>query len=474
MRRRKIWKWVGAAVAIVVVLGGLGFGAYGLMLVHFYPDPPKANYPHPANALEAQRQDLDYFAKLQARDRSYSPAARAEANKEIAALEASTSVLSPQAFLVRLMQITALADNGHTHMRLLGPDRFPNLVPVRVTRFGTDFYVMRAKPPYKDLLGGHLVSIDGMPFAEIAKRLDALRGGLPGFRRENGTVFVSVQDILYGAGIAKARMRSTWTVQLPSGAMATRTLDAYPMPKSGDEPDYGYQWSSVTPVAKGWLGYAPVSGTLPISRQNLDKVFENLAIPGSCARYVRLQDIIDTNGQEIEPFLKDTEAEISAHPPCAVILDLRGNGGGNYTKAWHFAHALPKLTRHVYILTDADTFSAAITTTAFFKETGGNKVTILGEPIGDRLAFFAEGSGGCLPNSKLCDTFETGKHVYNGPCNDWDVCFWLNWLYPVHVTSLAPDEVIVERFADWNAGHDTPYERAVALANADRRLTQIR
>jgi hypothetical protein len=37
------------------------------------------------------------------------------------------------------------------------------------------------------------------------------------------------------------------------------------------------------------------------------------------------------------------------------------------------------------------------------------------------------------------------------------------------VKSLAPDEVIVERFADWNAGRDTPYERALALANAQKR-----
>jgi hypothetical protein len=328
---------------------------------------------------------------------------------------------------------------------------------------------MRAKPPYKDLLGGRLVSIDGMPFPEIARRLDALRGGLPGFRRENGTLYVIVQDILYGAGIAKAPMRSTWTVQLSSGALVTRTLAAYRMPKSGDEPDTGYRWTSIAPVAKGWLGYAPASGTLPISRQHLERIFEDLAIPGSCARYVRLQDIIDTDGQQIAPFLKNTETDIAAHPPCAVILDLRGNGGGNYTNAWHFAHALPKLTKHTYILTDPDTFSAAITTTAFFKETGGETVTILGEPIGDKLAFVAEGSSGCLPNSKLCDTYATGKHVYNGPCTDWDVCYWVNWLYPVRVKSLGPDEMIVEHFADWNAGRDTPYERALALANAAKR-----
>src|ERR1700760_919810 len=112
MRKRRVWKWVGAGVAVVAVLGGLGYGAYGLMMAHFYPDPPAKNYPKAVNALEAQRQDLDYFAKLQAMDRAYSPVARAKANKEIAALKASANVLTPQAFLVRLMQITALADNG--------------------------------------------------------------------------------------------------------------------------------------------------------------------------------------------------------------------------------------------------------------------------------------------------------------------------------------------------------------------------
>lgn len=461
MRRSlKIGLWIaGPLVGLAAALGGL----YFVGTSKFNPNPPEANYPKPKNLLEAQRQDLDYFLKLQAMDKSYSPAARAEMVREVGKMAAATKPFTPQEFLVRLMRITALADNGHTHMRLLGAGRHPNLVPVKVTRFGDEFYVMRAKPQYKDLLGGRLVSIDGMPFAEIAKRLDALRGGLPNFRRDNGTLFVTVQDILYGAGIAKTPMQSTWTVALASGATVTRKLDAYPMPKEGDEPDYGYRWSAVKPVAAGWVGATPESGTLPISRQNLDRVFENLPIPGRCGRYIRLQDIIDTDGQQIAPFLENTEATLKAHPPCAVIVDLRGNGGGDYTNAWHFAHALPALTSHIYVLTDPDTFSAAITTTAFLKEAGGSKVTILGEPVGDRLAFFAEGNSGCLPNSKLCDTYETGKHVYNGPCSDIDTCYWLNWFYPVRVSTLQPDEVIVERFADWNAGHDTPYERAVEM-----------
>ena len=466
MRASKILKILGWIGGTAVVIAGLGYGGFRLMAAHFYPDPPVKAYPKPRSSLEAQRQDLDYFKKLMAFDRSYSPAARAKANSQVAELEAASSPLSPQAFMVRLMQITALADNGHTHVRLLGPGRVPNLVPVRVTRFAEGFYVMRAKAPYKDMLGGRIESIDGMPFDEIVRRLDALRGGLPGFRHDSGPLFIMVQDLLYGSDIAKEPMRATWTVRLPSGARVTRTLDAYPMPAKGDEPEYGYRWMSPEPVksmGEGWMSYAPAKGTLPESKQNPDDVFENLAIPGSCGRYVRLQDIDDTDGQEIAPFLKQTEAEFSARKPCAAIVDLRGNGGGNYTKAWRFAHALPGLTGHIYILTDAGTFSAAITTAAFLKETGGDKVTILGEPIGDRLAFYAEGNEGCLPNSKLCSTYATGKHVYNGPCTDWNECFWVNWFYPVRVKSLTPDDFIPSRFADWDASHDAAYERAVAL-----------
>jgi hypothetical protein len=466
MRSRRILKVTGWIVGTAAVIAGLGYGGIQLMLAHFYPDPPAKAYPKPHSLLEAQRQDLDYFKKLIALDLSYSPAARTEANRRVTKMEAASASLSPQAFMVQLMQISALADNGHTHVRLLGPGRVPNLVPVRVTRFAEGLYVMRAKTPYKDMLGGRVESIDGMPFEEIAKRLDALRGGLPTFRRDSGPLFIMVQDILYGSGISKEPMRAAWTVRLPSGALVTRTLDAYPMPAKGDEPEYGYRWMSPEPVksmGEDWASYTPAKGTQPQSRQNPDRVFENLAIPGSCGRYVRLQDIDDTDGQAIAPFLKQTEAEFSAHKPCAAIVDLRGNGGGNYTKAWHFAHALPGLTGHIYILTDAGTFSAAITTAAFLKETRGDRVTILGEPIGDRLAFYAEGSEGCLPNSKICNTYATGKHVYNGPCTDWNACFWVNWFYPVRVNSLAPDEFIPSRFADWNANRDVAYERAVAL-----------
>lgn len=91
---------------------------------------------------------------------------------------------------------------------------------------------------------------------------------------------------------------------------------------------------------------------------------------------------------------------------------------------------------------------------------------ILGEPVGDRLQFFSEGGSACLPNSRLCVAYETGKHDYQHACTDWDVCFWLNYFFNFQVRSLDPDEVIPLSFRDWRSGVDPVLDRAVIAAMA--------
>jgi hypothetical protein len=454
-------------IALIIAVAAIGGGIFYLFGKHFYFDPPKPDYPKPTSALEAQRQDLDYFGKVLDLDRSFSPSARAEAHRQIAALEQLPKALPQQVLHVRLMQIFALADNGHSKMRATVGKRKILVTPVRVTRFDDGFYVMRAKSEYRDMLGGRVESIDGMPFAEVLKKLETLRGGIEPFRAENAAVFIENQELLYGIGIAHKPDQSTWTVTAPNGRTFTQTLKAYP-----DKGDvmfvYGPRWRSPAPMkdmGKDWIAYSPTSGTLPLSLKDFDNHFFRSPIAGTCAEYIRVQDIVDTDGQQIQPFLKRTEAALKAHKPCAVVFDLRGDGGGDYTNMWHFTHALPDLTTgRIIVLTDAGTFSAAITTTAFTKDAGGKRVLIVGEPVGDRMPFYAEGGNAVLPNAQFSLSYETGKHDYTHPCHDVRNCFWLNWLYPVQVKSLQPDVPVPNRFSDWNRSYDAAYERAVALA----------
>jgi hypothetical protein len=454
------------SLATLALLGALG----GLILtfrLNFQPNAPRADYATPQSALEAQRQDLDYFTRAMALDRAFSPAARQEAEDRIRALQALPEALPRPRLQVALMQVMALADNGHSRLDPTA-DAGTLVLPVRVTRFAEGFYVMRAAGPYRDLLGGRVDSIDGRAMNEILPQLETLRGGVGVFRRQNAARFMVVQDLLFGLGIATNPNASTWTVTLPDGQVVTRRLPASALVQGAHLPD-GQRWLSPEPIQgleSDWIAYRPQSGEIPQTWQDFETHFRLSGAAGSCAQVVRLQSISDTDGQRIAPFLEATETTLRTRPPCAVIVDLRGNGGGDYTNTWHFAHALPRLVRPdgpILILTDSATFSAAITTAAFLKESGGAQVTLIGEPVGDRLSFFSEGGSACLPNLKICVHYQTGKHDYAHACNSWHECFWLNWLYPVRVESLQPDTVVPLTFADWNAGQDRAYSVACEL-----------
>ena len=472
--RRIAWICGGVLLATMVALGALGFA----FKMSFQPSAPASHYPSPQSTLEAQRQDLDYFSQLMELDRAFSSAQRAEARSRLAALAASPQALPAPKLLVALMQVMALADNGHTRMEPSGPGAL--ILPLRVTRFEDGFYVMRTTDSYRNLLGGRVESIDGKPWDEVLRQLDTLRGGVEGFRRSNSARWIVMQDLLFGLGIASEAERSVWTVRLPDGAVVTQTLTAY-RDESGEWIPEDERWLSPEPVdgvEHDWVAERARSGEVPETWREWDKPFRVFPAGDGCTRVVRIQAIHDAGGQSLDDFLAATLTAFRAHPPCAVILDLRGNGGGNYTHTWGFAHALPGLVApggHISVLTDSLTFSAAITTEAFLKEAGGDRVSIVGEPVGDRLAFFSEGGKGCLPHLKACVFFQRGKHDYAQACTDWRQCFWLNWIYPVRVKTLQPDVLVPLRFEDWDAGRDAAYQAAVNEASnssASRKLGQ--
>jgi hypothetical protein len=187
---------------------------------------------------------------------------------------------------------------------------------------------------------------------------------------------------------------------------------------------------------------------------------------------VQFKSNSDHGGQSIREFVSTTERVLRQVQPCNVILDLRYDDGGDYVNTYGFARDLPKLippAGRIIMLTGSATFSAGISTAAFVKHAGGERVVIVGEPVGDRLQFFSEGGRACLPNYSLCVAYETGKHDYQHACTDWDVCFWLDYFFQFRVKSLGPDEVIPLSFKDWWSGVDPVLDRAKTLAMARAR-----
>ncbi len=459
------------ALGVVILFVGVAAG-FALRMHHkFNPNPPSNDFPKPANALEAQQQDIEQFSRLLAMDRSFSPAARAEANHEIAELKSEQSPLDREKFHVALLRITALADNGHTNLyyRKGGPQNF---IPLRVALFADGLYVLRAKSAYADLLGARVESIEGRPTGDVIAALEQLHGGTEGWRRNYAAIFVQMPEILYGDAIGSRPDQTRWTFRLPNGSEVTRTL---PGEISGENEPQAEMTRWLSPEKmKGepsdWRALVSGDAELPLSLRDFNSTFRRAWIDDGCTLFIQLKAIADAGGQHIGDFLSATTDEMRRHPPCNIILDLRFNGGGDYTKAARFASHLPDFVAprgRIYLLTGEQTFSAAITTTAFVKQAAGSRAIILGEPVGDRLNFYGEGNAGCLPHEDLCLHYATGMHDYAHRCDDWDRCYWLNWIFPVQVKSLGPDETITMTFADYTARRDPVLERAVALAAAD-------
>ncbi len=77
------------------------------------------------------------------------------------------------------------------------------------------------------LLGGRVVAVDGHPIDEVMRKLEAIRGGAPQFRRYYSGVFLQMQDVLTGLASRRMRTKSTWTVETPDGKRVSATLTAY-------------------------------------------------------------------------------------------------------------------------------------------------------------------------------------------------------------------------------------------------------
>ena len=465
MGRWRIGLAMAAAVvfAVVAIPGGL----YWAMTAHFNPPPPAA-VAHPgADPLTAQREDIGQFAKLVALDRSYSDAARREANAALVALASRNEVLGPPKLRMALMQVAALADNGHT-AAYAGKGGRPNAAPIRLYDFADGVRVLRAEAPESDLLGAELTRVEGRPVAQVIDVLSTYRGGRAEARRHWAVGILNSPQILFGAGLARDPSVAAWTFRLPDGRTAERTLAGEPQADEAPRPEPP-RWLSPLPLPNegpGWRAYLPADARLPLAWRDANRAFRFAWVDQGCVAYLQLRANADVDGQSIAAFQREARRALKQRQACGLVLDLRFDGGGDYTTTAFFARDLPRLSSpagKIAVITGVDTFSAGITTAGFVKQAGGARVSIVGEPVGDRLDFWSEGGSGCLPHEKLCLHYATGRHRYDGPCSDWRTCYWLNWLFPVRVKTLEPDEAVPLEFADYVALRDPAFEQALAV-----------
>ncbi len=423
-----------------------------------YP-PPEPQPKEVADMGEGQVRDAEYFSKFPEFDKSYSPKTRSQAQQLAAKLRLEARGLTHEAFVLRVAEIAALAGNAHTSV---GENAFrkntPRL-PVRLYPFSDGLFVLYAKPELSDLLGARIDAIDGTPVDQIFARLAKFRSGIEAYRRRQLIPVLESPALLYAAGLSTSRASLLLTGINTAGQRFERRVEAEQRDRSA--------WVSQTARLlypeglkdTGMVSFLKKSPSEPVYLHSVEKLFwlESLPLRGF---YIGMAHNGNADEEPMQAFLARAKAALERERPGYVVLDMRMNGGGDYTTTYAFARALPALQPdgNIYVLTSPWTFSAAITTVAALKQAGGERVKIVGEPVGDRLDFWAEGNSFALPNAFLLVHYSTGRHIYDGPCTDRATCYWLNERYPVRVKTLAPGIHAPLSFQHYRAGRDPAME----------------
>jgi hypothetical protein len=420
--------------------------------------------PVPALAQTAAqlKEDLDWYRReVFAVERSYTPAARAEAERRLRVLEGALNKTSPLAFEIEIARIVALADNGHSGVNATGRARRANRVAIRLATFGNEFRVLRTTEANAYLLGGKLIAIDGKPVSVARDSARTLQGGTPEWRDRTVPLALESPEQLHVLGIAKEPGAATYTFETEDRKSITRRLVGEPGASTDAmRPDfllYGLE-------QPGTVAMRPPN---PWSLQDAMTAFRWRTAPEIDGLVIQLRRVVNGPNQAIGQFLDSMKVRIAADRPRNVVIDMRMNTGGDLNNARDFMKALPSLVPgRVFVITGPVTFSAAISSVGYLEQAAPERVTIVGEESGDRLVFFAEGRPATAPNTRMMVGLATERHDYRNGCAAFTDCHGAVVRFPIAVPSLKPDIPAPLTYAEWKAGRDPAMD---AIARALRR-----
>ena len=474
-----------AAAVLALLLLPLGFAVYR-MYPAFAP-PPSLDFPPPAEPGDRYRQDVAQLRLLLDIDRSFSPPARRAFTRALDDLEARASSLDDAAFEMAASRAVALAGNGHTNIRGVAYGLSLNALPLRVAWFPEGLFVLAAHPDHADLLGARVVSIGGRDPESLVTALRPYVGGPPSHLRERSSFLLTSPQALHAAGLLASPAAADLVLEHRDGRRTVRRIAAAGEPANGrrgnaarrDPREHRTAKRDLSPVrwpgdARPWVHVLDArSGALPLYLRQPDRPYWRATAPGTGALYVQINRTMNApEGQTLGGFLRDTLEEVETTKPRAVVVDLRFNGGGDYTLTADFSRSLPGALGpqgRIFILTSGNTFSAGLITAARLKHFAGPRGVIVGEPMGDDARFWAEGSRLALPNTGLSVVYATAYHDWESGCGLAEIlkCYLPNYVLGRGAGDLSPQIRAPITFPDYLDGRDTALEAvAYSLANS--------
>jgi hypothetical protein len=381
--------------------------------------------PLPSMNAEKWRADVDVFARQipKRHANAFHAMTRERFDQAVADLKARTDKSNDDEMIVGLMEIAASVGDGHT--RVFFPAGFHRL-PVNMGQFEGDFRVTRASADAGAALGARVIRIDQVPISEVVERLRRVisqdesewfvRGAIPSM--------IVVTEILHGLGIVTDPMKVRLTVL--DDEQAEKQIEVAAVPANANSS----QWPTAQTALPLMTSLEPQAALAFTYLEAAKTVYVNF----------RRYDDLRSRSKELWQL-------VDSRPVEKIAIDLRGNGGGDYTVGRKYLvselKARPKIK--AYVLIGNRTFSAAMNNAIDFRNDA--HAILVGQPIGEKANSYQENDEIVLPNSKLVVSYSTRFYEFlSGEAS------------PI----VKPEHEIAPTWADFVAGRDPALEWVLA------------
>jgi hypothetical protein len=384
-------------------------------------------------------QDTDIIEEVvRSRDPSFRSVPSGQLDAALAGLRRESDRDDAARFLLASMRLAALADNAHTRV---SPNAGLAVLPLRFVALGRLIYLTEGSEPYLDC---RLESVNGVPTDTLMAQAAPWLAGPAARQRAIGAMLLAWPEALDALGAASAEGQITYALSGAEGGTVRLEI------------------GEVERVPAPDLYPARESGTLRPATETTD--WASCSALGNTAWHLRLPDFYCNDGDALDRALNAAADMALSDARRAPVFDLRGNRGGNFLKAVPFLDRMARGGRCA-ILVDKFTFSAAIVFVALVRDRFKGAL-IVGEAMGDRSEFWAEGCLIPLPQSGGDFRYSTAWHDWNhgraAPSTPPEIAKHL-----VAAGSLSPDIDVDITAVDIRRGRDPLLAAALtAIAEA--------
>jgi hypothetical protein len=250
---------------------------------------------------------------------------------------------------------------------------------------------------------------------------------------------------------------TTIRVRLRNGTEVEREIANVRGRERGQAAWWPLRYWSPQPIngdATPWATAISTEG-LPLYLQDGDSFNRAVALPELDAVYLELKS--NEADEEARLFEDRAEPVLGSAHATNIVVDLRFNYGGDMRTTASFLQDLPShipANGRIFVIVGRYTFSAGMASAAILLNAAGERATLVGEDVGDRLRFFSEGESVCAPNSGYCMRYTTGLFDMATGCTGQPRCHGENRRFNLVVGSLRPTLYAPTTWADYLAGRD--------------------